>query len=154
MGFVATSKTKIRNTILLLDEQPNYNSGQLSYSGTLVPSSLFYNFSLPSFTEKVDVISINIYDISGAVDDLGYFVLNNQHYRINGGGWFACPDGNFGDFDHSCYTNLWYSPFLETSVSLSSLPKENSIYFYAFSGGGQMWLILLSFKVSMSYITK
>lgn len=155
MGYLATSKTKIRNTLLILDKSPNYNSGQQgnSFTGELIiqPNFLKYTFDLPSYLNYTDIISFRLYDIKGAVDDRAYLNLNGKDYYV-GGGWSLCPDKNNCD----C-SNVWNSPFIETELNVPmELIKNtnNSLFFYGYSHSGPAWLILNSFKFSVSYITK
>lgn len=151
MGFVATSKTKIRNTLLILDESPNYNSGKTAWtSGVQIikPTALKYFFNLPDFLKFTDVISFRLYNINGAVDDIAYLNLNGKDYNV-GGGWSLCP--------YCTNYNIWDSPIIETELNVPmELIKNtnNSLFFYGYSGAGPAWLILNSFKFSVSYITK
>lgn len=154
MGYLVTSKTKIRNSILILDEHPNYNSGRTAWSfgeQIIKPTALQYFFNLPDFLKFTDVISFRLYNINGAVDDVAYLNLNGKNYHV-GGGWSLCPDKNTCD----C-SNVWNSPFIETELNVPmELIKNtnNSLFFYGYSQAGQAWLILNSFKFSVSYITK
>lgn len=154
MAFTTTKKIKIRNTILLLDETPNYNSGQLGnvFSGaiTIAPDSLKYLFDLPDYLKFTDIVSFRLYDIKGAVDDWGYLILNEHTYKINGGGWNLCNSD-------ICFQNIWNSPFFETNIIVPmELIKNtnNSLTFYGYSQAGMSWLILNSFKFSVNYISK
>lgn len=151
MGYLATSKTKIKNSILILDEKPNYNSGKILGIYSLTFPNSPYTFTLPKFIKKVEILSFSIDFTDTYVDDLLFLYVNNHPYQV-GGGWILCSD----------YNNIYCSPIqnkhlnisesnlnFETSNTLSFLFKNFSSIDFS-----QIWLILKEFKFSFTYRTK
>lgn len=155
MGFTTTSKTKIRNTILLLNEQPNYDSG-ITFNWTyIMPPQLKYSFDLPSYIDNVEQKKLVFYFTETYIDDEGFMQLNNKVYTL-GYGWSLCHDFN----------NIKCSPLLNTSIEVTNfLAKNNELQFFvgdnlfynfgfAYKKGAQTWLVLKEFKLFFSYVTK
>lgn len=151
MGYLATSKTKIKNSILLLDEKPNYNSGKILNIYSLTFPNSPYTFTLPNFIKNVDILSFTFNLIDTYVDDWLYVHINNHRYLL-GGAWSVC-----NNFD-----NIYCSPVKTTSLNISesdlNFETSNTLSFL-FQNGSisaymQIWLILKEFKFSFTYRTK
>ena len=150
MGFVATSKTKIKNSILLLDEKPNYNSGKIFGIYSLTFPNSPYTFTLPKFTKKVEILSFSIDFTDTYVDDYLFLYVNNHPYKV-GAGWTLCNDFN----------NMYCSPIQNKHLNISesdlNFETSNTLSFLFHDCGSirmQIWLILKEFKFSFTYRTK
>lgn len=179
MGFVATSKTKIRNTILLLDEQPNYNSGHLQggsiydqnkvipYScpsssdytihgcQLISPNALKYEIKIPEYLQNVSLVIVKVENIVGYADDAGYLIYDNHSFDI-GGRYNKCTFTATNVYPLDCFNHIEYSPLLVTDCDITSFFKVGNIKlnFESRSHGGFAHLIISSFKLNLIYVTK
>ena len=148
MGYSATNKTKIKNTFLLLDKKPYFNSGKIHGKGGYY-SFLGYSFTLPNFIKNVDILSFTFNLIDTYADDWLYVHINNHRYYL-GGGWILCSD----------YDNIYCSPVKTTSLNISqsalNFDSSNSLVFFLLNvdESSQAWLVLKEFQLSFTYITK
>lgn len=150
MGYLATSKTKIKNSILLLDEKPNYNSGKIFDIYSLTFPNSPYTFTLPKFIKKVEILSFSIDFTDTYVDDYLFLYVNNHPYQV-GVGWTLCHD----------YNNMYCSPIQNKHLNISesdlNFETSNTLSFLFHDCGRkgmQIWLILKEFKFSFTYRTK
>ena len=152
MGYLATSKTKIKNSILLLDEKPNYNSGKILNIHSLTFPNSPYTFTLPKFIKKVESLSFSIDFTDTYVDDLLFLYVNNHPYQV-GVGWTLCSD----------YNNMYCSPIQNKHLNISesdlNFETSNTLSFLFQNSSSthpsmQIWLILKEFKFSFTYRTK